>query len=137
MGRILLSRPDYKGVAAFLGRLSELNRTDYSFRNVHIDYKREFAEAIRIGEYDDVEIGLAETARRRSYSHASLPLKAISTIHKAKGLEGSNVLLVGCDDKHFQNTDEARCKLYVALSRAQKSLTIVVSAKNPSPLLEI
>jgi len=137
MGRILLSCPDYKGVAAFLRRLSELNRTDSSFRDVHIDYKREFAEAIRIGEYDDVEIGLAETARRRSYSHASLPLKAISTIHKAKGLEGSNVLLVGCDDKHFQNTDEARCKLYVALSRAQKSLTIVVSAKNPSPLLEI
>jgi DNA helicase-2/ATP-dependent DNA helicase PcrA len=137
MGRILLSHPDYKGVAAFLRKLSELNRTDSSFRDVHIDYKREFAEAIRIGEYDDVEIGLAETTRRRSYSHASLPLKAISTIHKAKGLQSSNVLLVGCDDKHFQNTDEARCKFYVALSRAQKSLTMVVSSQNPSPLLDI
>lgn len=30
----------------------------------------------------------------------------------------------------------ARCKLYVALSRAKRSLTLVVSQNNPSPLFQ-
>jgi DNA helicase-2/ATP-dependent DNA helicase PcrA len=137
MGKIILSSPDYTGVVAFLRRLAELRGTSSSFRNIHIDYEREFADAIRIGEYDDVEMGFAEISRRRSYSHLSLPRRAISTIHKAKGLQSANVLLVGCDAKHFGDTDEARCKLYVAMSRAQSSLTMVVSAQNPCPFLDM
>ncbi|MGE3774812.1 MAG: ATP-binding domain-containing protein [Gammaproteobacteria bacterium] len=65
------------------------------------------------------------------------PSKSIATIHKAKGLECENALLIPCDKAHFPDTDAARCRLYVALSRARRSLTLVVSAASPSPLLKI
>jgi DNA helicase-2/ATP-dependent DNA helicase PcrA len=64
------------------------------------------------------------------------PPKAISTIHKAKGLESKNVLLMPCDARHFGNTLAARLKLYVAMSRAMSSLTFVVSKTDPSPIFK-
>lgn len=64
-----------------------------------------------------------------------MPSKFISTVHKAKGLEADHVLLVPCDKAHFGDAEEKRCLLYVALSRAKKSLTIVTSMSTPSPWL--
>jgi hypothetical protein len=40
-----------------------------------------------------------------------------------------------CDSTTFPDKPEARCLLYVALSRARKRLLLVVSKGNPSPLL--
>jgi hypothetical protein len=40
-----------------------------------------------------------------------------------------------CDAKSFPDTPDARCLLYVALSRAKSELMLVVSAEKPSPLL--
>ena len=42
-----------------------------------------------------------------------------------------------CDAKTFSGKDDARCLLYVALSRAKKRLMLVLSKGNPSPLFKI
>ena len=135
LGKMVLEQPNHKGMAKVLRRLSELIQTDSAFTAVKIDCPREFWDAVRIGEFDDPDKGFAEVARQRTYSRPIPPAKAISTIHKAKGLECDDVLIIPCDAQHFGNTAFARCLLYVAMSRAKRSLTFVVSRVNPSPLI--
>lgn len=138
LGRIILAEPDHKGVAKVLNRVSRLLVTsDPAFAAVKLDYRREFWDAVRLGEFKDPDEGLAEIARRRTYTRPALPAKAISTIHKAKGLECRNVLIMPCDAHHFGDTPAARSRLYVAMSRATQSLTLVVSRRSPSPLFAL
>jgi DNA helicase-2/ATP-dependent DNA helicase PcrA len=137
LGRVILDQPDHKGAAKLLSRLHELTTVDPAFRAVKLDYHREFWEAVRIGQFDDPLEGFAEISRRRSYARPLPPTKAISTVHKAKGLECSDVLIIPCDAGHFGNSPAARCRLYVAMSRATRSLTLVVSRRNPSPLVVV
>jgi DNA helicase-2/ATP-dependent DNA helicase PcrA len=120
-----------------LRRLSELTTTDGSFTDIKIDCRREFYEAIRLGDFDSPESGFAEITHRRIYARPKPPEKAISTIHKAKGLECDSVIVMPCDAKNFPDKAEARCLLYVALSRAKARLMLVVSRANPSPLLTL
>jgi superfamily I DNA/RNA helicase len=135
LGRLILDQPSHKGVAKMLYRLNELKDSDPAFSAVKLDYHSEFWDAVRLGEFDDPNEGFAQVTRRRNYSRPKVPTKAISTIHKAKGLECDNVLIVPCDGQHFSNTSVARRRLYVAMSRAMRSLTFVVSRQNPSPLI--
>ncbi len=137
LGQMILDQPDHQGVAKVLVRLKELTATDPAFKAVKIDYHREFWDAVRVGRFDDPDEGFAELSRRWAYARPSPPAKAISTVHKAKGLESSDVLIVPCDAQHFGNTPGARCRLYVAMSRATRSLTFVVSRQNRSPLLAL
>ena len=60
--------------------------------------------------------------------------KCISTVHKSKGLECENALVMMCDKGSFSNTEYKRRLMYVGLSRAKKSLTLVVCRDNPTPL---
>lgn len=135
LARVILEQPDHKGAANMLRQLSELRVTDPAFKAVKLNYNREFWDAIRLGEFDDANFGLAELSRRRTYTRPSLQTKAISTVHKAKGLESDNVLIMPCDAKHFGDSSAARCRLYVAMSRSIRSLTFVVSRQDPSPLI--
>lgn len=135
LARLLLESPDHRGVAATLNRVDGLLRTDPAFKCIKIDHAREFREAMRLAEFDEPEAGLAELSRRRTYAHPCPSARAISTIHKAKGLECDHVLLLPCDSQHFTDSDHHRCLLYVALSRAKRTLTIVVPRVNPSPLI--
>lgn len=137
MAQHLVDQPDHRGVANALGRLRELIATEPAFSDVHIHHSRELAETIQLSNFDDADDGFAEIARRRTHARPKLPNRAISTIHKAKGLEFDNVLLVPCDRRTFSNTPRARAKLYVAISRAKASLMIVVSRASPSPLFKI
>lgn len=132
---MIIDQPDQKGVTKVLRRLSELRTTDPAFAAVKIDYYREFWDGVRLGEFDDPDQAFAEIARRRSYTRPPPPDKAISTVHKAKGLECDDVLIMPCDAKHFGDSPAARCRLYVAMSRAKRSLTFVVSRQDPSPLV--
>lgn len=138
LARHILDEPNHIGVAKCLKRLNELvdAKTD-GFTEVCVDYWHEFRDAIKLERFAAPEEGLAEINRRRSFAHPMPPPKCISTIHKAKGLECDNALVIPCDAKHFSNTDTARHKLYVALSRAKRNLTLVVSQSSPSPLLKI
>jgi hypothetical protein len=135
LGRFILAEPNHRGAGKMLARLLNLIEADTAFSKIRIDNPREYRDAIRLGEFEDCENGLAEIGRRRTHSHPKPPRRALSTVHKAKGLECRNVVLMPCDYRHFGNSESARCLLYVALSRATNSLTLVVSKSEPSPLL--
>jgi DNA helicase-2/ATP-dependent DNA helicase PcrA len=137
IAQCLVDDPSHRGVARCLARISELVKTDPAFGNVAIDNPSELREAIRLGDYESADEGMAEIAHRRTYSRPQPAGKAISTIHKAKGLECDRVAIMPCDAKTFPANRESRCLLYVALSRAKKNLMLVVSRDNPSPLLTI
>jgi hypothetical protein len=137
LARFVLAQPDHRGVAKMLSRLSELRASEASFADIEIDCYREFWEAVRLGDFETAAAGLAEITHRRTYSRPKQADKAISIIHKAKGLECESVILMPCDASNFPDKMDARCLLYVALSRAKKRLMLVVSRENPSPLLQI
>jgi DNA helicase-2/ATP-dependent DNA helicase PcrA len=137
LARLLVAEPDHRGVAKVLGRLSELKDSDKVFAGVEIDCGREFRDAICLGDFQTATDGFAEITHRRSYSRPQPPHKAISTIHKAKGLECDSVILMPCDASTFPDKLDARCLLYVAISRAKNRLMLVTSRANPSPLLTV
>jgi DNA helicase-2/ATP-dependent DNA helicase PcrA len=137
LARHLLESPDHRGVAKALRQLAELAKSNGAFRDVVVDHYREYSEACRLGQYENANEGFAEISKRRTFARPVPPAKCLSTIHKAKGLETSAVVVMPCDKPHFSNTDASRCLLYVAMSRATQSLTFVVSAKNKSPLIEL
>lgn len=137
LARIILERPDHVGVASMLDRLSQLVAADSAFSSIKIDYRREFWDAVHLGRFDDPEEGLSEIVRRRNHARPPMPAKAITTVHKAKGLETDSVIVMPCDAQHFADTPAARCRLYVAMSRAKRSLTFVASRTSPSPLLAL
>ena len=134
LARFLVDDPSHRGIARMLQRLSEFKDSEPAFSSVKVDCYREFREAIRLGEFEAPDAGLAEITHRRTYSRPKPPGRSISTIHKAKGLECASVIIVPCDKKTFPNKPAARCLLYVALSRARSRLMLVVSRDNPSPL---
>jgi DNA helicase-2/ATP-dependent DNA helicase PcrA len=137
LARFVMAEPDYRGVSKMLRRLSELKEIDDNFASIEMDCHREFWEAVRLGDFNTAEEGLAEITHRRTYSRPKPPDRAISTIHKAKGLECNSVIIMPCDSRTFPDKPEARCLLYVALSRAKNRLMLVISRKNPSPLFII
>jgi superfamily I DNA/RNA helicase len=108
-----------------------------AFGTIEIDHSKEFWEAVRLGDYESPDIGLAEITHRRTYTRPSPPTRAISTIHKAKGLECESVILLPVNADTFPDKEDARCLLYVGLSRATHRLQLVLSRTNPSPLFVI
>jgi hypothetical protein len=135
LARFIVADPTHRGVAAMLQHLSDLKASHHpDLCDVEMDCYREFREAIRLSTFESPDAGLAEITHRRSYARPAPPSRAISTIHKAKGLECASVILMPCDKTTFPDRDEARCLLYVALSRAKSRLMLVVSRDNPSPL---
>jgi DNA helicase-2/ATP-dependent DNA helicase PcrA len=136
LGRFLLAEPDHRGVAKLLARLAALKQGDADFADIEMDHSREFWEAVKLGNFEDLDAGLAEITHRRTYGRPKPPDAAISTIHKAKGLECGNVVVMPCDAKTFPDREDARCLLYVALSRAKERLMLVVSRASPSPLFQ-
>jgi superfamily I DNA/RNA helicase len=137
LARFLVAEADHRGVAKMLRRLAELKTTDDDFADIEMDCHREFWDAVRLGDFDTVDTGLAEITHRRTYSRPKPPERAISTIHKAKGLECNSVIVMPCDARTFPDKPDARCLLYVAVSRAKSRLLLVVSRDSPSPLLTV
>jgi hypothetical protein len=137
LAQFLVAEADHRGVAKTLRRLAELTKTNEGFAEVQVDCRREFWEAVSLGDFDSPEDGFVEISRRRAYSRPRPPDRAISTIHKAKGLECEGVVVMPWDAKNFPDKTDARCLLYVALSRAKSRLMLVVSRSNPSPLLSL
>ncbi|UWU14075.1 ATP-binding domain-containing protein [Rhizobium sullae] len=135
LARLIVDQPNHTGVGAFLRGLYGAIKDQAGFAGIHIDYPREFWEAVRLGAAPDPQTGLVEQAHRNAHTCRLPPARAISTIHKAKGLEAPNVLIMPCDGTTFRERD--RRLLYVAVSRASRSLTLVVSRSNPSPIIEI
>ena len=137
IGRELIQEPNHKGVAAALARIEQLRSDGVAgFSDIRFDNPRELQDAIRLSGFEDPDDALAEIHRRRSYARPKPPAKAISTIHKAKGLECNHAFLLPCEASRYPDSDYARCKLYVALSRARSTLTLLVCPDNPGPLFD-
>ena len=137
LARCLVDDQSHRGVAAMLQRLAELKASEPAFADVEMDYLREFRDAIRLGTFETADAGLAEITHRRNYSRPKPPDRAISSIHKAKGLECESVVVMPCSKQTFPDKEDARCLLYVALSRARKRLMLIVARDDPSPLFTI
>jgi DNA helicase-2/ATP-dependent DNA helicase PcrA len=137
LARFLVDEPDHRGTAKMLRRLFELKKTDPAFAGVELDCRKEFWDAVAMGDFATADDGLAEITHRRTYAHPKPPEKAISIIHKAKGLECESVIVMPCDATTLKDTRECRCLLYVAISRAKSRLMLVVSRDKPSPLLDL
>lgn len=138
LARQLLGDPSHRGVAAALRRTKGfVEQKAAGFDKVKVDLRSEFHDAIRLDQFASADEAFSEIARKRSFAHPLPPKRVLSTIHKAKGLECDNVLVMACDKSQFTATSYAKCKLYVALSRAKTSLTLVIPDTNPSPLFKI
>lgn len=138
LARLLLDNPSSKGLSDAIGMIRDLVEAGGDgFSDVKIDHWAELRDAIRLGAFSDAEEGFAEIARRRSYSRPSPPPRTLSSIHKAKGLECDHVMVMACDRTQFSSTSYAKCKMYVAISRAKRSLALVVPETNTSPLFKI
>ena len=137
LARLLLDQPDHCGVSAVLRNIAAFVENDSDFGDIKFDCKREFWDATRLGASPTVEEGLSDVTHRRNHMRPTPPSKAISTIHKAKGLECDAAIVMPCDRATFPDNFVARCVLYVALSRAKSRLLLVVSRNNPSPLLQL
>jgi hypothetical protein len=137
LARVLLAEPNHRGVANVLSQLRATTTSGGLFAQASIDYRQTFADALALSEYETASDGLLELSRRRTAAHRPPPVKAVSTIHKAKGLSSEAVVLLPCDEKTFPNTAAARRKLYVALTRAVSSLTIVLPRTKVSPLFKV
>jgi DNA helicase-2/ATP-dependent DNA helicase PcrA len=136
LARCILAEPTHVGVAKCLKRLTELVYGKLTgFDSIAFDLRNELRDATRLGEFAEATEGFSEINRKRSFARPMPPSKAISTIHKAKGLECDHSMIVPCDSQNFSNTAYARCKLYVALSRAKRTATLIVSRNKPSPLV--
>jgi superfamily I DNA/RNA helicase len=72
---------------------------------------------------------------RRLKAGARRLTRSVSTIHKAKGLDFDDVLVANFSAGHFGDDEMSRRVAYVALSRARKSLTVLVPGGSPSPLI--
>ena len=137
LARCLVNDPSHRGVASMLQRLDELRASEPAFTDVEIDCLQEFQDVIRLGTFGTADAGLAEIIHRRTYARQKPPNRAISSIHKAKGLECESVIVMPCNKQTFPDKEYARCLLYVALSRARKRLMLIVSRDEPSPLFAI
>jgi DNA helicase-2/ATP-dependent DNA helicase PcrA len=60
----------------------------------------------------------------------------VSTIHKAKGLDFDHVLLCPVDRHQYPDGVLGARLLYVALSRAKRSIRLVLAGDAPSPHVE-
>jgi hypothetical protein len=105
--------------------IAKLRRTNTDFGQVGMDCYVEFREAVRLGDHADLDEGFAQFTHHRTHSRPKPPVKAISTIHKAKGLECDGVFVMSCDAQIF--ADNVRCDIElgdVLLNEAEKIVGI-------------
>jgi DNA helicase-2/ATP-dependent DNA helicase PcrA len=79
---------------------------------------------------------LHEAARARDAVRRN-PGKGFMTVHKAKGLEFGTVVIPYCAGSHFPDDIPHRRRIYVAMSRAQSRLVLLVPENDPTPLLRL
>jgi hypothetical protein len=84
---------------------------------------------------DETPRGALDAAVQHRHDAASVPRRCATTIHKAKGQEFDHVIIAHCSASPFPDRPDARRLLYVGLSRARRSVTIIASERDPSPLL--
>ncbi|RUS65282.1 ATP-dependent helicase [Pseudorhodobacter sp. E13] len=138
LAKFLTDQPSHVGLARAIAKIGTFidNRAP-GFADVKIDQHREFWESQRLSEFEDPAKAYAEISMKRTILRPKPRPKSLATVHKAKGLECDNVMIMHCDRASFGDTVYGRCKLYVALSRAKSSVTLVIPRTDHSPLFRV
>lgn len=136
MAKCIVDSPNHVGVGRALAHLDHLVEHNADFKSINVDLAREFREATCMTKHGSASTALADITRRRSMTPLRMPNRVVSTVHKAKGLEADNVLVMPCDAEHFPDRIDKRCALYVAMSRSSARLTLAVSRSSSTPLLK-
>lgn len=121
----IYTSPDHRGVAAAMRRVRDTLPPGYT---------------VRLGEHARGLSALARTDDPRTYGNAlsrirrrrEWPPQMVSTIHKAKGLDFDHVLLCPVDRHQYPDDTFGARLLYVALSRAKRSLRLVLAGDAPT-----
>jgi hypothetical protein len=124
--QFIYASPDHKGIAR--AARSYLQRPPHNYQLRRIEPTRIL---VSLGASDDPRTTLSSLARARR--NRSTPDAMVSTIHKAKGMEFDHVLILPVDRHQYPQNEKAAKRLYVALSRARRSIHLVTSGDSPSP----
>src|SRR5258708_4283002 len=73
LARHVVDDPSHRGVSKVLTRIGVLKKSDAAFSEVEVDHYSEFHDAIRLGDFENIEEGLAEITHRRTHSRPQRP----------------------------------------------------------------
>ena len=125
----IYASPDHRGIAIAMCLVRDAPPGAYNIRF------RDHAWALCAFSRTDDPRGFRSTIgrirRRRKW-----PPQMVSTIHKAKGLDFDHVLLCPVDHHQYPENVLGARLLYVALSRARRSIRLVMAGDAPTPHLE-
>jgi hypothetical protein len=116
---------DHRGVALAMRTVRDTSPAGYTIR--FRDHAWALCAFDRTDDPRAFRTTLGRIRRRRKW-----PPKMVSTIHKAKGLDFDHVLLCPVDRHQYPDNVLGARLLYVALSRAKRSLRLVVAADEPT-----
>jgi DNA helicase-2/ATP-dependent DNA helicase PcrA len=94
---------------------------------------RVLARVRRTGDHSPAEVldGVVQARKRSGW----MPRRSITTIHKAKGRTADHVIVVHCAESVLPDDEEGRRLLYVAISRARRSVTLILPQTRATRLL--
>lgn len=136
LAQYIIDEPNHFGVSMLLNSFpTKITRLPWKTQP-KINHQREFNEACRIGDYQSVSEARLGLTRHRTHFQPQLPARGVSTIHKAKGLEFEEIVIIDLRASTFPDRTHKRALLYTALSRATNKITLVISKDNVSPLIK-
>ncbi len=122
----IYASPDHKGIAQ--AAKAYLQHPPHNYQPRRTEPLRIL---ISLGASEDPRAILSSLARARR--NKTPPEAMVSTIHKTKGMEFDHVLVLPVDRHQYPQNAKAAKRLYVALSRARRSIHLVTSSDSPSP----
>lgn len=109
--------------------LHEMNSFDNDIPRIRVYIEKFLTETLKLGPSSHDAMHNANPDREESEIFAE-PRFILSTIHSSKGLEWDNVIVIHVDQMNFNDKDdEKRRLLYVACSRAKKTLQLLYRTK--------
>lgn len=117
--------PDHRGMAVAMRLVRETRPPGYTIR--FPDHVWGLSAFDRTDDPRAFRSVIGRIRRRRKW-----PAQMVSTIHKAKGLDFDHVLLCPVDRHQYPDDVLGARLLYVALSRAKRSIRLVLSGDAPT-----
>jgi DNA helicase-2/ATP-dependent DNA helicase PcrA len=125
----IYASPDHRGMAIAMRMVRDTPPAGYTIR--YGDHVWALCAFARTDDPRAFRSTLGRIRRRREW-----PPQMVSTIHKAKGLDFDHVLLCPVDRHQYPDGVLGARLLYVALSRAKRSIRLVLAGDAPSPHVE-
>jgi len=132
---ILLARLyDSPDLPTWCAILREIVISPPPWMRIHLPENLRVLGRLQIASNEPAVFALDRVVRHRKEA-GFVPQRCVSTIHKVKGREFDHVIIPYCGRSSFPANAQGQRLLYVALSRARRTITLLVPAANPSPLL--